>query len=252
MKIMKRVIVFLTCIVYAMITPGSVFGQSLFVNGGIEGIGENLNSDDGRVGVGVNYPKANLHVAEDLQLGSNLLTYYKMAVGDMGPEHLSVGNGDVLFKRILIDDGIGVPLDQMLLNANGQMSLGRMIYSDHELAEMNTAGSDPYLLFVDGGIVAEEIKVELDEDWGDYVFDEDYPLESLEEVEGFISKNSHLPGMPSAAEIEQGGGLNIEAITHDQQIKIEELFLYVIDMNERLQSLERENQRLKLKLNGAK
>ena len=59
-------------------------------------------------------------------------------------------------------------------------------------------------LDVNGTIRSEEVKVELT-GWPDYVFKEDYLLLSLDETENYIKQNHHLPDIPSAKEIKEGG-----------------------------------------------
>jgi TolA-binding protein len=66
----------------------------------------------------------------------------------------------------------------------------------------------------------------------------------LEKVEDFINKKGHLPNTPSAEEI-QNEGLELGKITTNQQEKIEELFLHLIEMEKRISELEKENQELK-------
>ena len=78
-----------------------------------------------------------------------------------------------------------------------------------------------YKFFVDGGILANEVRVATG--WGDFVFYDDYQLRSLPEVQSFIDKNGYLPDMHSAAEVESDG-VEVGDITLRQQIKIEELF----------------------------
>jgi predicted nuclease with TOPRIM domain len=76
-----------------------------------------------------------------------------------------------------------------------------------------------------------------DHNWADYVFEEDYCLKSLEEVEDFISINKHLPDIPSADEVAKCG---IDVLEMDSKLlaKIEELTLYLIEM-------KKENDKLK-------
>ncbi|MFT5280430.1 MAG: hypothetical protein ACI9P8_002071, partial [Bacteroidia bacterium] len=91
-----------------------------------------------------------------------------------------------------------------------------------------------YALTVDGKIVATEIVVSTDEDyWADYVFQDNYELRSLNDVESFIKENGHLPDVPSADDIsKQGQDLaKMDAILLR---KIEELTLYVIELEKRL------------------
>lgn len=109
----------------------------------------------------------------------------------------------------------------------------------------STAGGvnvSAYNLFVKGGILTDEIRVALNSTWADYVFEKDYELKSLEEVENFINENGHLPNVPNAAQVKEEG-INVAEMTRIQQEKIEELTLYIIELNKRLQALENQNQK---------
>lgn len=98
-------------------------------------------------------------------------------------------------------------------------------------------GSTLYKLSVKGKIRAEEVKVYTT--WADYVFDDSYTLKPLEEVEHFIVEHGHLPNVPSGAAIEEGG-LNLGEISKIQQEKIEELTLYIIELNKELKQLRKD------------
>jgi hypothetical protein len=65
---------------------------------------------------------------------------------------------------------------------------------------------DYYKLAVGGGIVAEEVLVQLQSKWPDYVFEDDYLRLSLEELKAFIEAEQHLPGIPSAGQVKAAGG----------------------------------------------
>jgi hypothetical protein len=97
-----------------------------------------------------------------------------------------------------------------------------------------------YKLSVLGNIRSNEVVVETG--WADYVFDEKYRLNSLDEVEHFIQVNKHLPNIPSAKEI-QANGLQLGDLQRRMMEKIEELTLYLIDANKRLEALEAGSQR---------
>ncbi len=94
-----------------------------------------------------------------------------------------------------------------------------------------------YKLFVTGGIVTEEIRVALATTWADYVFAKDYNLKPLSEVESFINTNGHLPNVPSATKVKEEG-INVGEMAKIQQEKIEELTLYIIAQNKRIEALE--------------
>lgn len=95
-----------------------------------------------------------------------------------------------------------------------------------------------YNLFVKGGILTEEVRVNIASSWADYVFNKDYNLKSLPEVEKFISANGHLPNVPSAAQVREQG-IELGEMSKIQQEKIEELTLYIIQLNKKLEAQEK-------------
>jgi len=108
-----------------------------------------------------------------------------------------------------------------------------------------TIGTDQYdnsdyRLFVKDGIKTEKIKVELASTggWADYVFNDKYYLMPLKEVENFISENKHLPNMPSAEKIVEDGGFELKEMNIKLLEKIEELTLYIIEQDKRIEVLE--------------
>ena len=90
-------------------------------------------------------------------------------------------------------------------------------------------------LSVNGTIQSKEVIVETG--WADYVFDENYKLPSLGEVEKFIQQNNHLPNMPSAKEVEEKG-LHLGDTQRRMMEKIEELTLYVIELQKEIEKLK--------------
>lgn len=121
------------------------------------------------------------------------------------------------------------------LKFNGKVGIGNGF--DDFPAMAGTVDVESYNLFVYGGILTEEVRVMLEEDWADYVFEEDYNLLKLEEVEQFIKENKHLPNVPSAKEVAQNG-IELGEIAKIQQEKIEELTLYLIQQQKELNELK--------------
>lgn len=80
--------------------------------------------------------------------------------------------------------------------------------------------------------------------WADYVFNTEYKLMPLCELEQFISVNRHLPEIPNAAEIE-ATGIDVAAMSTLQMKKIEELTLYIIDLQKQIEQLKKEVNNLK-------
>ena len=105
-----------------------------------------------------------------------------------------------------------------------------------------------YKLYVEQGILTEKVKVALSSSlaWADYVFAKDYKLQPLAEVESFINTNKHLPNMPSATELAKEG-LDLGKMQAKQMEKIEELTLYLIQMQKEIDTLKKQNELLKSK-----
>ncbi len=100
---------------------------------------------------------------------------------------------------------------------------------------------DPYKLFVRGGILTDKCRVAeyASDKWADYVFDKDYHLNSLEDVEKFVETNQHLPNVPSA---EQVGKEGFDLADMDATLlrQIEELWLHTIQINKEKEALRDE------------
>jgi trimeric autotransporter adhesin len=121
------------------------------------------------------------------------------------------------------------------------------IYLGSTTSFPNTTGN--YKLFVEGGILTEKVKVALRStaNWADYVFDENYKLMPLSDVEKFITANKHLPGVDSASDLAKDG-LDVAEMQAKQMEKIEELTLYAIQQDKIVQqqslAIEQQNKEI--------
>ncbi|QQT24839.1 hypothetical protein [Sphingobacterium spiritivorum] len=88
-------------------------------------------------------------------------------------------------------------------------------------------------LEVNGNIRAKEIKVET-ANWPDYVFEKDYPLTPLPEIEAFIKTNKHLPDIPPAQKIAEEG-LSVGEMNRLLLKKVEELTLHLIAKDKKIE-----------------
>jgi len=125
-----------------------------------------------------------------------------------------------------------------------------LIYGDFssDKVGINTSSvPSEYTLAVNGKTITEEVQVMLPIDWPDYVFAEDYNLMPLTTLEAEIKTLGHLPGVPSAEEVEANGHAlgNMDAILLE---KIEELTLHLIDMNKEMKKLRERNEALETRL----
>ncbi|WP_192350826.1 hypothetical protein [Algoriphagus sp. Y33] len=101
---------------------------------------------------------------------------------------------------------------------------------------IGTLALGSYMLAVNGRIRAKEIKVETG--WSDFVFNGNYVLPTLAEVEAHIKEKGHLKDIPSAEEVAENGIFLGEMDSKLLQ-KIEELTLYIIEQNKRIENLEK-------------
>jgi len=100
-------------------------------------------------------------------------------------------------------------------------------------------------LVAKGNLEAEKVKVTATPgSVPDYVFQPNYKLKTLNELEVFIKTNSHLPNIPNAKEIETNGQ-NLGDIQLKLLEKIEELTLHAIEAEKQRKAAEEENKSLK-------
>lgn len=133
-------------------------------------------------------------------------------------------------------------------DSNDKFVVGRIFWEGTEFTPMFTVmtngnvgigqNNPDYKLEVAGTIRAQEVKIE-NTNWPDYVFSKDYRLPSIAEVSKHIEENSHLPGIPSAKEVEENG-VNLSEMNAKLLQKIEELTLYMIQQDKRIESLEQQ------------
>lgn len=95
-------------------------------------------------------------------------------------------------------------------------------------------------LAVNGEILAKSVRVNTSSTyWPDYVFGNDYNLMSLRELEQYVKAYKHLPGIPSAQEVEEQGDVDLGAMNALLLEKVEELTRYVIDLQKQIDELKK-------------
>ncbi|SFQ22922.1 FliH/SctL family protein [Flavobacterium akiainvivens] len=161
-------------------------------------------------------------------------------------------NGNVF--EYPVPDGGGSISDADWLKPDGTlpMNINDNIYTNGKVGintntfptQVGTEDVSFYNLFVTGGILTEEVRVAEVDDWADYVFKPDYKLPTLKEVEEYIQQKGHLINIPSETEVKQNG---VELTEMNKLLleKVEELTLYVIDMNKKIEEQQKEIEQLK-------
>ena len=182
-------------------------------------------------------------------LSSLTLIFVLISIGsfaqrfDKAPSHRQVMSADTLLSA----QNNGAELKFTL---NERADFGLML-NEHNVMTISSDGNagfgtdkPEYRVDVCGSIRAsEEIVVETNE-WCDYVFDKEYQLESFEDRMTRINKDRHLPYIQPEEEILENGMPVNETITGLLR-NVEELYLYVEKLEERIDDLEDENQQLK-------
>ncbi len=200
--------------------------------------GSNIFYDNGMVGMGTNDPMVQTHIKGGIELlrlessSDPMLSFYE---GSIYKAWFQAYNDDFYIVNRMPG--------RLRLRTNNVDRL--VIESDGSVVIGGSAGADGYRLSVNGKMACEEILIDAAAFWPDYVFEKDYPLLSIDDFEKSIKANKHLPGIPSAQEISENGGHEIGEMQRQFLEKLEELSLYIIELNNRMKILETENAELK-------
>ena len=194
-------------------------------------------TDKGNVGIGITQPSERLTINGNVKFNSE---YNKI----LFPENLGFAGGitgdDGQYKRLTLFHGHSIALQT---GSNNKSHSNTRLYINSS-GDIGIGTTDPQSkLAVNGQIRATEVKVLANISVPDYVFEPDYKLRTLKETKEYITENKHLPEIPSASEIGENG-IDIGDMNMRLLKKIEELTLYQIELLERLEKLETENNRI--------
>ncbi len=238
---------------------GRIWTQSNGTSGLFLSSGDNVADlyidPTGKVGIGITTPSEKLEVVGNIYLNSGIddnHIYWRQHNMTMGTRP-----GDYAHNKLKIKPG-GASQGNLfsvleMYSANSETS--------HELKiQIHTAGVSYFnggnvgigttnptaTLTVNGNILAERIDVIGTVPESDFVFEEDYKLRSLEEVEQFVKENKHLPEVPSAAEFKENG-YSVGQMDDLLLRKVEELTLYIIEQQKLIEQLQEKVEQLEVK-----
>ena len=202
-----------------------------------------LNNKGGNVGIGVANPAAKLHVVGNsvFTANTNSITSAALIRGLNGyssqttPDYTWYNNDQT---------GIFHPAANVIGFTTGGTERMRITSVGVGIGTSNLGN---YKLAVNGDVRAKSVTI--DTCWYDFVFEEDYKLMSLSEVENFIKRNKHLPEIPSAKEVETNG-VNLGDMQGKVLMKVEELTLYMIQLQKTNDELQKQIELLKLEINN--
>jgi len=157
----------------------------------------------------------------------------------------AAGNDLILCNSPQFNNYMRVPANGPFSFIIGTANPAMRIQTNGTISIATTLNPTGYKLAVGGKIIAEELKVQLQTaPWPDYVFEPDYKLPTLAEVEKHIAEKGHLENIPSASEV-KANGFEVGEMNRLLLQKVEELTLYLVDQNKKIEGLEAEIKALK-------
>ena len=217
-----------------------------------------LVNKSGSVGIGTTNPKSKLHIS-----GGSADWNETIQGQSIGSIHLDPENGTNNFGNAITfgaSDAYSGENAQAGIYVRSDGTYGTKMYfsTSNSYAEgSKTAMSIDHngnvgigitnpdsKLSVNGKIHTKEVKVDLI-GWSDFVFKNDYELPTLKDVEKYINEKGHLKDIPSAEEVEKNG-INLGEMDAKLLQKIEELTLYTIAQEKKIEKVERQNESLKV------
>ncbi len=212
--------------------------------------------ENGNVGIGTTSPGAKLDVGALISGGTLGTVFGRLQEGNSTGEgtYLGVRGYDtqpVNAKSFAIEHGFYGSINSSISFNRGNGTTGGFITfntnNNTEQVRITSSGNvgigslNPnQKLTVNGTIYGKEVKVDLSVPGPDYVFEKSYNLPTLEEIKTYIDQNKHLPEVPSAVEMEKNG-VKLGKMNMLLLKKVEELTLYVIEANRKI---EAQNERI--------
>ena len=191
------------------------------------------------LGIGINPPIGTLHVHTvegyywDQPVRQGAFDYYKTNIRITNTS-TGTGNTDGFLIEQMNGAVIWATMEGDLLFANLPSTGGSNVTG---ITDAQIMSSVNMRLGADGILYAKEIKVTLT-NWPDFVFSNGFRLLSLAETESYIKENGHLPGVPSAAEVEEKG-MSVGEMNKVLLQKVEELTLHVIELQKQIDELKK-------------
>ena len=200
-----------------------------------------INGTTGFTGIGTTSPQEKLDVAGNLNVRGKLKMQVPASSQPIAglsidvTSFATVANAANSFYFRVQD--IGAAYTPFMVRGDGAVCVG------------GTRVASGAKLSVNGQMYAEQVNVQLNANWPDYVFSKQYQLAPLSEIDQYIQENSHLPGIPSAFELKEKG-LDVADMQTKQMQKIEELTLYIIEQQKLIDAMQKSMVELKNKIEG--
>ncbi len=242
-------------------TPSATFSVAIGTNAL-----ENMQGGTGNIGIGLGAMGSGSLVGDDnIALGNSAMRYIgngslnvilgansfralttgsnNINLGYSNARNILSGNNNIFIGTNIVPYNATSPNNELnignwIVGNNGTIGIGQ--FTNQLPADGITADGEKYKLFVKDGIRTEKVKVDIaaNNGWADYVFEKDYKLMPLNSVEKFIKENGHLPEVPTTEEAIKNG-IELKEMNILLLKKIEELTLYTIEQQKRIEALEK-------------
>ncbi|MBN3034543.1 MAG: hypothetical protein JW861_03090 [Bacteroidales bacterium] len=189
----------------------------------------------GNIGIGTSSPSSTLHVNGGLKVEYLSLLNGVQLTNDAditGADQI-IGYNDLRFYG---DNGT---MPDMFISPDGKVGIGNTapqallhVSGVLKAQSLDLDNMTVQVMTVTDKLWAGEIEVTEISEWKDMVFDPDYQLMPLDELQNYIEANGHLPGVPAESEV-MANGINLAEMNALLLQKIEELTLYVLELNRR-------------------
>ena len=211
-------------------TQGFIFPDGSLQTTAWESNSNDIFYDKGKAGIGTDIPATMLHIK-----GSDADLTLELEPSGANMAELRFVDDGVIKANIYYNRS-----DEELWLKNGSEGL---VINNSGNVGIGTSNLGSYKLSVNGKIRATEIKVEV-YPWSDYVFNSNYRLKTLDEVEKYIIENKHLPDVPDEEEV-KSNGINVGEMNSILLRKIEEQTLYIIELNKKIEELQKQINEIK-------
>jgi len=213
--------------------------QKLYIEGDGSGTSNPLiygEFDTNKVGINTNQTPGTFQVTNpDSEKTSMYLLPRTTSTEDSSSVYFAEDHNADYGMEILYD-GVGNELEIYGHNSGTLNGPHLLIKRDNGQVAIGDDFAAGYRLSVDGKVACEEVLIDMNADWPDYVFQPEYNLRTIEEVEKHIVEKGHLPNVPSAEEVENKG-IEVGEMNRILMEKVEELTLYIIEQNKQISDL---------------
>ena len=231
----------------------NTIGNSLMVgfntNGNVPtlfvGAADGTLNSTGNVGIGTSIPDEKLEVNGNLRINDRndlKLRNSHHGLGWYGDRKTSEGLPNKPFLSVNIDGPVLYGWGGGALASTNEDKGAKIVlrWDDNGKVGIGTIppinSISPYKLFVEGGIATRDVKITA-LSFADYVFEPDYKMMTLNELEKYLILKKHLPGIPSAKEVEKNEGFEIGSLQIKLLEKLEEQTLYIINLQKQIDEL---------------